>query len=194
MTIRSLARPYPSRYGVPVLYAVDPVIYERRYFTECLACGFCRDWCCQFGVDADSWHVDRILEHAADLEAFTGIARTRWFLPEVEVEPDAPGGHMWRTAVVEGHCVFLSRTGRGCRLHAFCLERGLDPHDLKPLVDGLFPLTYEAGILCPADEVLEGALVCLETGPTLYRGVRESLRYYFGEALVTELDDFEPGR
>ncbi len=177
-----------------MLSAVDAVIFERHYFTACLDCSFCHDWCCQFGVDADDWHVGRILAHAAELEAFTSIARDRWFAREVEDDPDAPGGRMWRTAVVDGRCVFLARAGRGCRLHSFCLERGIDPHDLKPLVDGLFPLTYEAGVLCPADEALDGTLVCLETGPTLYRGVRESLRYYFGDELVTELDRIEAER
>ena len=177
-----------------MLSAVDAVIFERHYFTACLDCSFCNDWCCQFGVDADDWHVRRILEHAAELEAFTAIARDRWFAREVENDPDAPGGRMWRTAVVDGRCVFLARAGRGCRLHSFCLERGIDPHDLKPLVDGLFPLTYEAGVLCPADEVQDGTLVCLETGPTLYRGVRESLRYYFGDELVTDLDRIESER
>lgn len=192
--MRALSRAYPSRYGVPVLRAVDPGIFERRYFTDCLACEFCHDWCCQFGVDADSWHVDRILAHADALEAFTGVARDRWFIDQIEPDPDAPGGSMWRTAVENGACVFLNRVGRGCQLHAFCLQQGIEVHDLKPLVDGLFPLTYEAGVLCPADEVADGDLVCLETGPTLYRGVRDSLRYYFGDELVTELDGIEAGR
>jgi len=189
-----LSRAYPSRYGVPVLRAIDPSIFTRRYFTDCLSCGFCHDWCCQFGVDADRWHMERILTHADALEAFMEVPRRRWFTGEMAIEADAPGGRMGRTAVENGHCVFLSRTGRGCRLHAFCLEQGIDPLELKPLVDGLFPLTYEGDRLCPADEVLDGTLVCLETGPTLYRGVRESLHYYFGADLVAELDALEAGR
>ncbi|HTR20686.1 MAG TPA: hypothetical protein VMH88_07520 [Gemmatimonadales bacterium] len=190
----ALSRPYPARYQVPVLRAVDPAIFTMRYFTDCLGCGFCHDWCCQFGVDADRWHVDQILAHAAALEQFTGTPRDRWFTTRVDPDPDAPGGSMWRTAVVDGRCVFLNRAGRGCQLHRFCLEQGIDPHDLKPLVDGLFPLTYEGDVLCAADEVLDGDLVCLDTGPTLYRGVRDSLRYYFGDDLVTELDGIEAGR
>lgn len=190
----SLSRPFPSRYQVPVLNAVDPRIFTLRYFTFCLACEFCHDWCCQFGVDADHWHVARILAHADALEAFLGVARDRWFTDQIDVDPDAPGGAMRRTAIVDGQCVFLNRAGRGCQLHTFCLEQGIDPLDLKPLVDGLFPLTYEGQVLCAADEVLDGDLVCLETGPTLYRGVRDSLRYYFGDSLVAELDGIEAGR
>ncbi len=154
-------------------------------------CAFCHDWCCQFGVDVDRYHVDRILAHADALEAYVGLSRTRWFTGAVEPESDSPGGETWRTAVVDGACVFLNRQGRGCRLHAFCLEQGIDHHELKSLVDGLFPLTFEEGVLCPADEALSGELVCLDTGPTLYRGMREELRYYFGDELVGVLDGFE---
>jgi hypothetical protein len=187
----ALPHAFPSRYGVPVLHAVAPEIFRRRFFTQCLDCAFCHDWCCQFGVDVDRYHVDRILAHAQALEAFVGVPRDRWFSGAVELESDSPGGETWRTAVIDGACVFLNRHGRGCLLHAFCLEQGIDHHELKSLVDGLFPLTFEAGVLCPADEALTGELVCLDTGPTLYRGMREELRYYFGAALVTALDGLE---
>ena len=76
-------------------------------------------------------------------------------------------------------------------MHAFCLEQGLDHHELKSVVDGLFPLTFEQGVLCPALEAEEDELVCLGTGPTLYRGIRDEIRYYFGDELVTVLDSFE---
>jgi len=187
-----LPRGFLSRYGVPELRAVDPAIFTRHYFTHCLQCTFCHDWCCQFGVDVDRYHVDRILIHADDLETYIGIPRDQWFTGEVAVEPDSPGGETWRTRVVDGACVFLNRRGRGCLLHAFCLERGIDHHELKSLVDGLFPLTFEAGVLGPALEVEANELVCLDTGPTLYRGMREELRYYFGDVLVAELDRVEP--
>lgn len=186
-----LPRPFPSRYGAPLLSEVDPQIFKRRYFTHCLQCTFCHDWCCQFGVDVDRYHVDRIMAHADALEAYTGIPRARWFTDEVAPEPDSPGGETWRTSVVDGACVFLNRRGRGCLLHAFCLERGIDHYELKPLVDGMFPLTFAAGVLCAASEVEENELVCLDTGPTLYRGTRDALRYYFGNDLVTALDRIE---
>ena len=187
----ALPHAFPSRYGVPVLHAVAPEIFRRRFFTQCMACTFCHDWCCQFGVDVDRYHVDRIVAHADALEVYVGVPRDRWFTGEVVRESDAPGGETWRTAVTNGACVFLNRSGRGCLLHAFCLERGIDHHELKSLVDGLFPLTFEDGVLCPADEAASGELVCLETGPTLYRGMRDELRYYFGESLVTVLDEIE---
>lgn len=174
-----------------MLRSVDPEIFRRQYFTHCLECTFCNDWCCQFGVDVDRYHVDRILAHAAELEAYLGIPRERWFTAEREPDAESPGGETWRTSVMDGACVFLNRSGRGCRLHAFCLERGLDHHELKSVVDGLFPLTFEGGVLCPALEAEENELVCLGTGPTLYRGIREEIRYYFGDELITVLDALE---
>jgi len=189
-----LPQAFPSRYGVPVISAVDPAIFQLRYFTHCLQCSFCHDWCCQFGVDVDRYHVDRILAHADRLEAYTGLARTQWFTGEVQVEADSPGGETWRTRVADGACVFLNRRGRGCLLHAYCLERGIDHHELKSLVDGLFPLTWEAGVLCPAVEAGEHELVCLDSGPTLYRGMRDELAYYFGNEFVAVLDGLETDR
>ena len=187
----ALPRVFPARYGVPVLRSVDPAIFRRRYFMHCLECGFCNDWCCQFGVDVDREHVDQILAHADALEAFLGIARDQWFSGEVELDEDVPGGETWRTRVLGGACVFLNRKGRGCQLHAFCVEQGIEHRELKSIVDVLFPLTFEGGVLCPAREAVAEELVCLRTGPTLYRGVRSEIAYYFGPELVGELDRLE---
>lgn len=187
----ALPRPFAARYGVPVLHAVDPAIFRSRYFTHCLDCGFCHDWCCQYGVDVDRTHVDQILAHADALEVFLGIPRDRWFTGERELDSDVPGGESWRTQVVDGACVFLNRTGRGCRLHAFCLDQGIDHRELKSVVDLLFPLTFEGGVLCPATEAAADELVCMRTGPTLYRGVRSEIAHLFGPELIGELDRLE---
>ena len=125
------------------------------------------------------------------LEAYTGIPRDRWFTGEFEEDPEVPGGSTTRTQTENGACVFLNRAGRGCRLHAFCLERGMDPRELKSMVDFLFPLTFDDGLLHPSTEVDDGSLVCLRTGPTLYRGLRGELEYYFGAGFVTGLDELE---
>ncbi len=186
-----LPRPFPSRYGVPVVARVDPRIFTVHYFTHCLQCGFCHDWCCSHGVDVDLLHVDAIQREADALERFTGIPRARWFEPGVEEDDELPGGGARRTRVEHGRCVFLNRAGRGCLLHAYSLARGQDYHELKSIVDCLFPLTFEGTVLCAADEVLDGELVCLDQGPTLYRGVREEIRYYFGAACVAALDAVE---
>lgn len=183
-----LPRPFPSRYGVPIIARVDPRIFTYRYFTHCLQCGFCHDWCCSFGVDVDLRAADAILRHADALERYTGIDRDRWLEPEVERDDQMPGGGSRRTRVEDGACVFLNRAGRGCRLHAFCLDGRLDYHELKSIVDCLFPITFKDDLLCPADELTDGELVCMNQGPTVYDGLREEIRYYFGDECVAVLD------
>jgi hypothetical protein len=194
LRIVSLPASFPSRYGVPVLTAVDVAVFGRRYFTHCMECSFCHDWCCSEGVDVDLHHLHALETHAAALEAHTGISRDRWFLEERSPDPEMPCGGSVRTRVVDGACVFRDRRGRGCLVHAYCLERGLDYHTLKPIVDCLFPLTFSEGLLTTAVEVDDGTLVCLDTGPTLYRGLRDELGYYFGEGLLRALDAIEGGR
>src|SRR5262245_8983578 len=119
MSIVALSQPYPSRHGAPVIDRVDTAIFTRSYFTHCMRCTFCNDWCCTHGVDVDEPNVERILARAPDLEAFTGIAPSRWFEPAVSVDPEFPGGAYRRTRVEDGGCVFLDRRSRGCMLHAF---------------------------------------------------------------------------
>lgn len=191
-SVLALPRPFPSRDGGPVITRVESRIFTDRYFTHCLQCGFCHDWCCTHGVDVELPRVEAILRHAPALEAYTGVPRDRWFEPGVERDPDFPGGGARRTRVENGRCVFLNRAGRGCRIHAFCVERGMDYHDLKSIVDCLFPVTFAGDLLCAADEVADGELVCMDQGPTLYRGARAELAYYFGDACVAALDALEP--
>ena len=102
-----------------------------------------------------------------------------------------PGGATTRTRTEKGACVFLNRKGRGCLLHAWCLERGIEPRELKSMVDFLFPLTFDDGLLHPSEEADDGTLVCLDLGPSLYRGLRGELEYYFGGDFVKVLDGFE---
>lgn len=182
-----LPRAFPSRDGVPAIARVDTRIFTHRYFTHCLQCGFCHDWCCSYGVDVELPRAEAILAHADALEAYTGIGRERWFEDEVESDADFPGGAARRTRVEDGACVFLRRNGRGCQIHAFCLERGIDYHQLKSIVDCLFPVTFAGDLLCAADEVIDGDLVCMDQGPSLFRGVEPELRHYFGDECVAAL-------
>jgi hypothetical protein len=190
-TVLDLPRCFASRYGVPVIRGVEAGIFTRRYFTHCLDCTFCHDWCCQFGVDVDLIHHERILQHAAGIEALTGVPRDEWFDPDPDPDSEMPGGGSRRARVRDGACVFLDRRGRGCHIHAYAAARGIDYHDLKSIIDCLFPLTFGDGLLCVTEEVEDGDLVCLDQGPTLYRGLREELRYYFGDDCIAALDAVE---
>lgn len=190
--IKPLGAVFASRYGRPAIARVDTALFTFRYFTHCLDCTFCHDQCCDHGVDVD-FHHRRVLErHAEALEAHTGLPRDRWFTGEVEHDPDYPGGGAVRTATrPDGGCVFLTPGGRGCMIHTFCLERGIDYHDLKSMTDCLFPVTWYDDVLCAADELEDGTLICMDTGPTVYRGLRDELRYYFGGRCVAALDRLE---
>jgi hypothetical protein len=191
MSILDLPREFASRGGQPRVSRVDTSIFVRTYFTACMACTFCNDACCSYGVDVDAENVARILARADAIESFVGVPRERWFNGQWTDDREFPGGKNTRTSVVDGRCVFLSRRGRGCSLHAYSVSAGIDYHELKPMVSSLFPIAFDDGLLHPSDEVEDGELVCLDRGPTLYRGARGELGYYFGDALVASLDAIE---
>lgn len=192
MTTLALSRPYPCLSGGPTLDRVDGDVFRLTYFAECMACGFCFDRCCRFGVDVDAENVDRLLALRVEIEAFTGIPSTRWFDGVWRDDPEYPGGRAMRTRVEGRGCVFLAPVGqRGCRLHAFALQTGRPVAPLKPMISQLFPLTFDQGLLLPSEELRDGTLPCTGEGPTAYRGARDSVRDHFGPELVAELDALE---
>ena len=189
---KRLSRAYPSRFGAPVVETVDARIFTLTYYQDCMACTFCRDWCCSWGADIDIANAARLEAEGAALVAFTGVAADDWLLPEPPL-PDAesPGGAYTRTAARDGACVFLDRKGRGCRIHAYALEMRREPRDLKPMVCTLFPVVIGQGLMRPASELIEGALVCAGPGGTAYAAARDGIGHYFGPELVRELDALE---
>jgi hypothetical protein len=189
--IRALSRPYACRWGVPIVSRVDTAIFRHRYFVQCMQCSYCFDSCCQYGVDVDATNVERLGAHAEDLERYTGVPRDRWFTGEWTADAEFPGGRHTRTRVEGGACVFRSRAGRGCTIHSYAVERGLDYHDLKPMVSVLFPVTFDDGLLHSSTEIVDRSLQCVDDGLTVYRGIRDEIAWYFGPELVAELDGLE---
>lgn len=201
-----LSRPYACRDGAPVIDRIDPRIFELTYFARCMDCSFCHDACCQYGADVELTRVREIDKHRADLEAYLGVPRADWFREDPEDVGYVPaaqyaGGAHTRTGVVElpdgrsPHspyaCVFLDPAGRGCRLHRFALERGIDVHALKPIICILFPLSFEGGELRPAVEFDLDDLVCAGPGSSVYQTARGDVLHYFGPDMVAELDRLE---
>jgi tetratricopeptide (TPR) repeat protein len=192
--VAALSKEYQSRYGVPIISYVDLSIFTHQYFGDCLECTTCGDACCSYGVDIDITNLRRITRYASSLEAYTQKDRKQWFDGDIQNDPEYPGGKFTRTKVIDGKCSFANRTGRGCRLQTFCLENGIDYHEMKPMVSCLFPITFSWGLLHPSSEVRLKELACLGPGKTLYQGIREEIGYYFGEELVEELDSLSnPG-
>jgi hypothetical protein len=183
-----LSRAYPCKLGAPVLDRFDEAIFTLRYFAACLDCGFCADQCCSYGVDIDNANMTALRGLGPAFETFVGVPAQDWFTGTVTRDSEFPSGAYGRTAAPHGKCVFAERNGRGCRIHAWCLQNGLDYHAYKPLVSTLFPLTFEHGALVPSPEAVDGSLICGGSGPSLYDGARSELAWYFGEELVAELD------
>jgi hypothetical protein len=183
----ALRRAYACCLGAPVIDRLDPRIFSLRYFAACMDCEFCADQCCSYGVDIDCANMDRLRLLGPDFERFVGMPAAAWFTTERTDDPEFPSGAYGRTATRQGKCVFAS-PARGCRIHAYCLEHGLDYRVYKPLVSTLFPVTFEQGALVPSDEVRDGSLRCAGAGPTLYDGARAELAHYFGADFVAELD------
>jgi hypothetical protein len=183
-----LSRRHVARDGAPAITAVDPTIFTRRYFARCMACGFCGDACCAHGVDVDGRVEAALLAESSAIERHTGVPASDWFRAEAVPDDDAPGGTLRRTAVRDGYCVFHTPGGRGCMLHSYALATGRDYHLVKPMVSTLFPVTFGGGSLLVSDELDDGSLLCSGEGPTAYEAARDELAYYFGDALVSELD------
>lgn len=186
-TIIPLSRSYPNRHGFPLIDQVDAAIFTATYCCDC-ADPSCADACCAYGVCVDTENRQRLLDHAEELERYLGVDRRDWFDDSCVSDAEFPGGSYTRTRVVDGGCVFLNRSSRGCRLHTYCLATGRDYHLHKPMLCSLFPVTIDGGLLRPSSEILDGSLVCRERGTTLYHGTRNELRYYYGDALIAELD------
>jgi Fe-S-cluster containining protein len=186
-----LSRPYAGRLGLPVVDRVDARIFRERYFAACMDCTFCYDSCCWGGAEVEAPVVEQILAHADALEAVVGIPRGQWFETGFKECADHPGGRHTATRIVDGACVFLNRRGRGCLLHRYALENGIDVHEIKPLACSAFPLWSDDGLLLPQPMIDDRSLVCLSSGPTLYRSARSDLAYYFGADLAVELDAIE---
>jgi len=188
MTVVPLSAEYACKMGGPVLRAVDKRIFAMRYFMNCMGCGFCNDICCSYGVDVDLENVARLKAAPQEFKDYIGVPDSEWFTDEVIADPEFPSGAHVRTRIRDGRCVFLNRQARGCKVHSWCLDNGVDYHLLKPMVSILFPVTFDYGVLNPSNEVVDKSLICEGEGPTCYEGSREELRYYFGDALVAELD------
>jgi Fe-S-cluster containining protein len=184
----ALSRHYSCVMGAPVLTAVDPAIFTLRYFSYCLDCNFCHDACCEHGVDVDVENTARLRALPKEFHDRIGAPADRWFTTAAIRDAEFPGGAHLRTARRDGTCIFRNRAGRGCAIHAYCLETGRDYHLFKPIVSALFPVTFERGVLTASGEAAEGSLICGSSGPSLYDGARGELLYYFGPGLVAELD------
>ncbi len=164
---------------------VSTRIFRRKYFVRCLDCPLCQDMCCWYGCDIDIGERDRILTYAQDLEAAVGVPASGWFEEQTKQNPDYPSGRYTRSKVYHQRCVFYDHTLRGCYLHRFAIEKGMDPHFLKPMVCFLFPLTWHRDCLSVSRFLNE--LPCKNQGLSIFSAQKNELAYYLGDDFVSEL-------
>lgn len=186
-----LKQAYPSRYGVPVLTHVETAIFRLSYYGDCMGCNFCHDACCTHGADVTAVDLANMTARADELEQSLQLPRDQWFTHHYSFDTDWPGGKATRTRTADGHCVFLNVSGRGCLIHRFAIEKDIDVHEIKPMVCLLWPVTWQDGMLRPSNEIEKSDLICVGPGQTCYRSARSDIGYYFGPALVAELDELE---
>lgn len=165
---------------------VDQNLFSQKYLGNCLGCSSCYDVCCSYGCQADLFEVDRIISYANQLEAELGIPASRWFEDEITVDIDYPSGKFRRTRVYNNKCVFYKDGYRGCTLHRFSIEKGMDIHQLKPMVCCLFPVTWEKERLLVSDFLNE--LPCHGRGISVFEAQEGELRTYLGDFFVNGLE------
>jgi hypothetical protein len=166
-------------------------IFLRKYFARCLECSFCHDWCCSFGADIDIQNVEKIQQQKEEILPFIRLHEEEWFEEDFTYYEEYAGNHYTRINPHGSRCAFISKVQRGCGLHRYAISKGMDYHEIKPLVCILFPLSFGEGILSLAPELDDGSLVCSGSGDSAYRAMRNELEHYFGQALLAELDEIE---
>jgi Fe-S-cluster containining protein len=166
-------------------------IFVKKYFAQCLQCNFCHDWCCSFGADIDIQNVERIQQQKEEILPFVRPPEGDWFEAEYTYYEEYVGNQYTRINPQGPRCVFISKDQRGCGLHRYAISKGMDYHEIKPLVCILFPLSFGEGILSLAPELDDNSLVCSGSGYSAYHSMRSELEHYLGREFVEELDEIE---
>lgn len=164
---------------------IDERVLTDRYFSPCFNCPACHDDCCAYGCPVTLVEIDRILAFKDELERQTSIPASGWFIDDVEPRDGYLDGLIKRTRVIGGSCVFHDDEARGCRLHRLALEKGFDPHSIKPLVCFLFPVTWDDTTLYISEFLEE--LPCRHIGSPILDAQIEELRCYLGDDFVNEV-------
>jgi Fe-S-cluster containining protein len=188
-TVIPLSKEYLS--GSIAISFVHRDIFLRTYFAHCLQCNFCHDWCCSFGADIDLQNVEKIQQQKEEILPFVRPPEGEWFEDENTYYEEYAGNQYTRIKTQGPRCVFISKDQRGCGLHRYAISKGMDYHEIKPLVCILFPLSFEEGILSLAAEMDDNSLICAGSGYSAYQSMRNEVEHYFGSELVEELNTLE---
>ena len=161
-------------------------LFSRKYYADCLDFDQCRDICCSYGCDVDTAERDRILAFTDQLEPRLGIPAACWFENDLIKDASYPSGLVARTRVYDERCVFHDRRARGCLLHHFANEKGMDWRQLKPMVCAIFPITWERGRLLTSPFLEE--LPCNDRGTSVFQAQKQELKNFFGDHFVNDIE------
>jgi hypothetical protein len=189
----TLSKPYPSRYGLPVVDGIDTDIFSTRYPSFGCMGMHCNDICCSGGAVMDIIAFNK-------LKAFSGckeFEKMVWEGLAFEKYPYYPGGMGCYTPIVEGMCIFKNRASRGCGIHSLCVKNGIEVRELKFFACCIFPVEVnrvqdEPHILTVGYELRHEGFDfdCKFAGDsTVYECAREDIDYYFGRELVDVMDE-----
>ncbi len=170
--------------------SVEEEIFRERCFPDCLKFEACHDVCCSWGCDVTRDEAEKLLAIKEELEPLVKVPAERWFRQKWTKDADFPSGEFVRSRVRDGKCVFYAREQRGCMIHRYAVMKGIDPHQIKPMVCFLFPVTWEHGRLMVAKFLSE--LPCAAQGVTVFESQKQEIACYFGEAIVRELEELIP--
>jgi hypothetical protein len=187
-----LSKSYPSRYGLPVVDGIDTDIFSTRYPSAGCMGMDCNDICCSGGAIMDIVAFNKLKEFR-EYEEFKNIA---WESISFEKEQYYPGGLGCYTPIVDGMCVFKNRASRGCGIHSFCFEKGIEVRELKFFACCIFPVEVnrvqdKSHILTVGYELRHEGFDfdCKFTGDsTVYECARDDICYYFGKELIDVID------
>ena len=169
---------------------VDEKMMSRCYFARCIECDLCDDNCCSYGCPVDISEVIRIMAYKHELESRLKIPAAEWFMENTQKRPEFPSGMVKITRINNGKCVFHDNISGGCHLHRLALEKGFDPHRIKPMVCFLFPLTWDGPYLYVSEFLDE--LPCKDTGTSIFESLRNELMIYLGSDFIKELEKIKP--
>lgn len=165
--------------------SIDENMFSGKYFHRCMDNVSCHDCCCSYGCPVDIIEAARILSYKDDLERILGIPSSGWFEHDIEQRAEFPSGIILKTRVNDNKCVFHDNKERGCHLHRLAIEKGFDPHLLKPMICFLFPLTWDGSYLHVSDFLDE--LPCKGTGIPIFEAQGSELLMYMGDEFYREM-------
>jgi Fe-S-cluster containining protein len=166
--------------------SIDENMFSGRYFNRCMDNTSCHDGCCSYGCPVDIAEAAKILSYKDELEQKLGIPAADWFEHDIEQRTEFPSGKIVKTRIIGNKCVFHDNGARGCHLHRLALDKGLDPHLLKPMVCFLFPLTWDSSYLHVSEFLDE--LPCKGSGMPIFEAQSSELLTYMGNDFYKEME------